>query len=115
MHTAFGRMNVNKQGENMEKKISKISELRGYIKDVNIDAEVVDIGELREYNGSPVVTVTLDDGTGKCELGLWNEDIDKVRMNDKVLIRSALFEGKYYEGTPKITLGNFGELVVLDK
>lgn len=108
-------MNVNKQGDNMEKKISKIIELRQYMKDVNLDVEVVDIGEIREYNGSPVVTVTLEDDTGKCELGLWNEDIEKVKMNDKVLIRKALFEGKFYEGTPKITLGKFGELVVLDE
>jgi len=104
----------------MNKKINKILELYEGKKDVNINAKIIDISEVREIKDrydskkkSAVATVVLNDGSGECEVGVWNEQINSVKMNDNVLIRNAYCKGSY-ENRLKLTLGKYGSLVVVN-
>ncbi len=92
-----------------------ISELKPGTGNVNIEAEVTSTDEPREINkygrSLRVANIGIKDDSGSITLVLWNEDIDRVKVGDKIKIESGYVNE--WQGTPQLTLGRSGKLTVL--
>jgi len=87
------------------------------IREGNVDVvvEVVDKGEVREFQkfGKPgrVCNAKIKDESGDMVLTLWNEDIDKVKVGDKIHIKNGYVSE--WQGEPQLSTGRFGELEIV--
>ena len=87
------------------------------IREGNVDlvVEVIDKGEVKEFSkfGKPgkVCNAKVKDDSGEVTLTLWNEDIDKVKVGDKVHIKNGYV--REWQGEPQLSTGRFGELEVI--
>lgn len=84
---------------------------------VDIVVEVVSKEEVREFQkfGKPgrVCNAKVKDDSGEVVLTLWNEDIDKVNVGDKIHIKNG-WVGEW-QGEPQLSTGRFGEMEVVGK
>jgi len=82
---------------------------------VEIEVDIVDIGEAREFEKfgrtGKVATAIAKDETGDIKLTLWNEDIDKIKPGDKVKISNGYVSE--WQGEPQLTTGKFGKLEIV--
>ncbi len=82
---------------------------------VDIVVEVVDKGDVREFEkfGKPgrVCNAKVKDDSGEITLTLWNEDIDKIKVGDKLHIKNG-YVGEW-QGEPQLGAGKFGEIEVV--
>lgn len=94
-----------------------IKDLKPRMGSVNLVVTVVDKGDAREFDKfgkkGRVCTATVQDDTGKVALTLWNEDVDKVGVGDKVEMANG-WVGEY-QGELQLSAGKFGQLKVLEK
>lgn len=95
----------------------EITDLKPKQGSVEIVAEVIEKGEIREFQkfGRPgrVCTAKIKDDTGEIALTLWNEDIDKVDVGDKIKIENGYVNE--WQGELQLTTGRFGKLEVIEK
>jgi replication factor A1 len=86
------------------------------MKRVSIEAKVVEKTETREvtsryknetYN---VATAMIADDTGTIKLTLWNEQINKVNVENKVKIENGYISS--FRGELQLNVGKFGSLSV---
>ena len=93
----------------------KISELQVNQRNVDIEAEIVDISEVREFSkfGRPgkVATAMIKDDSGEVQLTLWNEQIDSVKKGDKIKIKKAYV--KEWQGEKQLSIGRYGSIEVI--
>lgn len=93
----------------------KISELKPRQSNVNVEVEVVELGEIREFQkfGRPgrVCTATVKDDSGQIKLTLWNEDIDKAKPGTKIRITNGYVNE--FQGEMQLTAGRFGKLEIV--
>ena len=95
----------------------KIGEIRDGDRNVNVTAKVIEKSEAREvrskYNNETykVADATLEDETGTIKLTLWNEQINQVRVNDRVKIENGYI--KSFRGELQLNSGKYGTLTVL--
>ena len=93
----------------------KISELKPKQGGVEITAEIVDIGPVREFQkfGTPgrVASATIKDDSGEMTLTLWNEQIDQVSQGDKIEIKDGYVNE--WQGNKQLTTGKKGTLTKL--
>ena len=65
----------------------QIKDLKPKMGSVDIIADVIDVGETREFQkfgkAGKVATAIAKDETGDIKLTLWNEDIEKVKQVTK--------------------------------
>ena len=84
---------------------------------VDIVVEVVDKGEVREFQkfgrSGKVCTATAKDETGEIKLTLWNDDVDKINVGDKVHLTNGYVNE--FQGEKQLTTGKFGKLEVVGK
>lgn len=77
--------------------------------------EITEIGDIREFQKfgktGRVATAILKDETGEIKLSLWNEQIDNLKVGDKVRITNGYVNE--WQGEPQLTTGKFGKLEVL--
>ena len=82
---------------------------------VDIVVEIVDKGEVRQFQkfGKPgrVCNAKIKDDSGEVTLTLWNEDIDKVKVGDKIHIKDG-WVGEW-QGEPQLSTGRNGTLEVV--
>mgnify|MGYP001463149580 FL=1 len=82
---------------------------------VDITADVVDVGEVREFEkfgrSGRVATAILKDETGDVKLTLWNEQIDQVKAGDKIHITNGYVSE--WQGEPQLTTGKMGKLEIV--
>jgi ssDNA-binding replication factor A large subunit len=82
---------------------------------IDIVVEIVEKSDVREFSkfGKPgrVCNAQVKDDTGSVTLTLWNEDIDKIKVGDKVHIKNG-YVGEW-QGEPQLSSGRFGELEVV--
>ncbi len=94
-----------------------IKDLKPRMGSVNLVVTVVDKGDAREFDKfgkkGRVCTATVQDETGKVALTLWNEDVDKVGVGDKLEMTNG-WVGEY-QGELQLSAGKFGQLKVLEK
>ncbi|MBW2992346.1 hypothetical protein KY345_03975 [Candidatus Woesearchaeota archaeon] len=83
---------------------------------VEVEAEVVDKGEIREFQKfgkiGRVCNAKIKDSTGTIALTLWNEQIDQVKIGDKIKITNGYVNE--WQGEMQLTTGKFGKLEVLE-
>ena len=82
---------------------------------VEVVATIKDIEEPREFEkfGKPgrVANATIEDGSGSIKLTLWNDQIDKVKVGDKIHITNGYVNE--WQGESQLTTGKFGQLEVV--
>lgn len=93
----------------------KINELQAKQGKVDIELEVVEKGEAREFTKfgmvGKVCSCKAKDDTGEITLTLWNEQVDQVNTGDKVKIANG-YVGEY-QGELQLSTGKFGKLEVV--
>jgi replication factor A1 len=91
----------------------KISELSSGQGKVELDLEVKSLGEAREFEkyGKTlrVSSATVSDGEGDIILSLWNDDIDKVKVGDKIKVENGYVSE--FQGKLQLSAGKFGKII----
>jgi len=94
-----------------------ISDLKTGQGSVEVEAEVTEIEEPRTFNKFGreirVCNATVKDDSGNVKLTLWNDDIEKVSVGDKIKITNGYVNE--FQGEKQLTTGKFGKLEVLGK
>lgn len=84
---------------------------------VEVVAEVIEKGEVREFQkfgkSGRVCTAKIKDDSGEMALTLWNEDINKVNIGDKIRIENGYVSE--WQGELQLTTGRFGKLEIIEK
>lgn len=93
-----------------------ISQLRDNMRKVEVSGKIVEKSEPREVTlrtgqKARVADLTLEDETGKVKLTLWDEQIDKVEVNDVVRIENGYVNS--FRGEIRLNVGRFGKIEVL--
>ena len=93
----------------------KISELQPKMGNVDITVEVVEKGDVREFqkfgNTGRVCNAVVKDDSGTVKLTLWNDDIDKVNVGDKITLTNGYVNE--YQGDMQLTTGRQGKMEVV--
>lgn len=97
----------------------KVSELNPSSRAVNVLAKVVSKSEIRNIaagrDGSPhkVSDAFVGDETGSVYLTLWDDNIDKVKESDTVLVKNGYVN--LFRGNIRLNIGKYGTLEVSDQ
>ena len=82
---------------------------------VDITVEVVEKGEIKEFEKfgrqGRLCEIKVKDSTGEIEMTLWNDQIDKVNVGDKLKITNGYVSE--FQGQKKLTTGKFGSLEIV--
>lgn len=94
----------------------KIKDLKNGMKEVNVEAKVLEKTATREvmsrYKNEKyrVATAVIADETGKIKLTLWNEQIEQVNEDDKVTVENGYVTS--FRGEIQLNIGRYGTLTV---
>lgn len=95
----------------------KIAELQPKQGNVDIEVEVVEKGDIREFEkfgrSGRVCNAKAKDDSGEIKLSLWNEQIDQVQPGAKVKITNGYVNE--WQGEKQLTTGKFGQLEILEE
>ena len=95
----------------------EIKDLHAKQGNVELTAEVVEKGNVRTFDKfgkqGRVCNAKINDGTGTITLTLWNEEIDKIDVGDKIKITNG-YVGEW-QGELQLGAGKFGKLEVVEK
>ncbi|MCJ7633337.1 hypothetical protein MUP77_13240 [Candidatus Bathyarchaeota archaeon] len=97
-------------------KQKRIDELKSGMKKINVDARIVDIPPRKlvttEFgNQFYVSNVKIADDTGSIRLSLWNGQIEKVHVGDKVEIENCYVSS--FAGEQQLRIGRNGMISVM--
>ena len=92
-----------------------IKDLQARQGQVDLIAEVTEKGDIREFDKfgkkGRVCNAKIKDATGDVKLTLWNEQIDQIKVGDKVhIINGWVAE---WQGEKQLSTGKFGQLEVV--
>ena len=94
-----------------------IKDLEARQGNVDIVVEVTEISEAKEFEKfgkqGKVANAIVKDESGEIKLTLWNDDIDKVKVGDKVHIING-YVGEW-QGEKQLSTGKFGQLELVEK
>lgn len=94
----------------------KIKELEDGMKRVNIVAKVIEKSDPREVHSRTkdttynVADAVISDETGTTKLTLWNEQIDRVNVNDTIKIENGYVTS--FRGEIQLNVGRYGTLTI---
>jgi len=94
----------------------EIKDLRNGMKRVTVEAKVVEKGDPREVKSRykdetyQVADAIIADETGSIKLTLWNEQIDQVKVDNKIKIENGYVTS--FKGEVQLNVGKFGKLTV---
>jgi len=94
----------------------KIRDLRNGMKNVSVEAKIVEKSEAREVLSRfkdetyRVATAVIADETGKIKLTLWNDQINQVNINDTVKVENGYVTS--FKGEIQLNVGKYGTLTV---
>ena len=95
----------------------QIKHLKANQKKVTLKVKITDFGDLRNFykfgKGGRVCTALGKDETGRICIPLWNEEIDKVKIGDTILITGGYTN--MFQGVLQLNAGRFGKIEVLDE
>lgn len=84
---------------------------------VDITLDVVEKGEIRSFNKfgkeGRVCNATGRDDTGTIKVSLWNDEIEKVNVGDKIKITNGYVNE--WQGELQLSAGKFGKLEIVGK
>jgi replication factor A1 len=99
-----------------ERKTLKIKELRDGMKKVTVEAKVMEKSETREVVSRfkdetyKVATALIVDDTGSIKLTLWNDQIERVNVNNTVKVDNGYITS--FRGEIQLNTGKYGTLTV---
>ena len=94
----------------------KIRDLRNGMKNVSVEAKIVEKSEAREVLSRfkdetyRVATAVISDETGKIKLTLWNDQINQVNINNTVKVEKGYVTS--FKGEIQLNVGKYGILTV---
>lgn len=94
----------------------KIGELKDGMKRVSVEAKVTEKSDPREVlsrfkdQTHKVATAMIEDETGTIKLTLWNEQIDRVNVNDRIKVENGYVTS--FRGEIQLNVGRYGTLTV---
>ncbi len=95
----------------------EIKDLHARQGDVELVAEVIEKAQPRTFEKfgkqGRVCNAKIKDATGTVSLTLWNEDVDKVDVGDKIKISKG-YVGEW-QGELQLSAGKFGVIEVVEK
>lgn len=95
----------------------KVKDLKPGTGKVDIEVEVVDVGEPKTFEkfgrSGKVVNATVKDDTGSIKMSFWNENADKVKPGMKVKVTNGYVNE--FQGESQLTAGKFGNLEFLEE
>jgi len=90
----------------------KISDINPNLKAVELEAQITDISPIKEFSkfgkAGRLAIATLKDDSGTIPLALWDEQIDKVKIGDKIIFRGFV---KEWRGELQLQTGRSGEII----
>ena len=93
----------------------QINELKPRQGNVEIAGIIIDKSSPREFNKSGsqgrVCNAKLKDDSGQITLSLWNEQVDQVKVGDKIQIKNGYVSE--WQGEMQLSTGKFGTLEVV--
>lgn len=93
----------------------KLVEIRPNQGKINVEAVIVEMDSPREINSASgslkVANAVIQDDSGKLKLTLWNAEIEKVKVGDKIRITNGF--AKEYRDEIQLSAGKFGKLEVI--
>lgn len=95
----------------------KVTDLRDRTSVDEIELEIIDKEEPRDFqsqsgSSGQVCNATGKDDTGEVTVTLWNEEIDLVDVGETIRITNGW--AKEYQGEIELSAGKYGELEVVD-
>lgn len=94
-----------------------IKDLQAKQGQVDLIAEVIEKGDIREFEKfgrkGRVCSARVKDGSGEMILSLWNEQIDMVKVGNKIHIINGYVSE--WQGEKQLTTGRFGQLEVIEE
>ena len=95
----------------------KVSELQARQGKVNIELEIISVETPREFNKfgntGRVANAAAKDDSGEIKLTLWNDEIEKVNIGDKIKITNGYCSE--FQGEKQLTSGKFGQIEKLEE
>lgn len=94
----------------------KIKDLQDGMKAVSVEAKVVEKSDPREVmsrfknESLKVADAMIADDTGMIKLTLWNEQIDRVNVNNLVKVENGYVTS--FRGAIQLNIGKYGKLTV---
>ena len=106
-----------KVDQKLTKPNKKIGNLRVGMKRINVKGKITEIPPVHQVftrfgNQSYVSNVKIADETGTIRLSLWNKQIEKVHVEDKVEITNGYVSS--FAGEPQLRIGRTGTMSVID-
>ncbi len=93
----------------------EIKDIKPNTGNIEIEAEVVEIGEVREFNkfgrAGKVANAKIKDSSGEITLTLWNDQVDQVKAGDKIKLTNGW--ASEYKEEVQVSTGKFGKLEVI--
>jgi len=84
---------------------------------VDVVVDVVSKDEPRTFEkfgkSGRVCNATIRDSSGQLKLTLWNDDIDQVRVGDKIHIQNGWCSE--YKGEKQLSTGKFGKIEIIER
>ena len=95
----------------------QIKDLKANQKKITIKVKITDFGDSRNFykfgKGGRICTALGKDETGRICIPLWNEEIDKVKIGDTILITGGFTN--VFQDLLQLNAGRFGTIEVLDE
>jgi replication factor A1 len=94
-----------------------ISELQAGQGKIDVTGIVTEIGETRTFDkfgkSGQVANAKIKDDSGEVALTLWNDQVDQVKVGDKVNITNGYV--REWQGELQLSTGKFGKLEVVSE
>lgn len=111
----MARLSSQKPEDYWSERKMQVKELQPKQGKVEIELEVTEKGDIREFNKfgntGRVCNAVAKDETGTIKLTLWNEQIDQVKVGDKIKISNGYVNE--FQDEKQLTTGKFGTLEIL--
>jgi replication factor A1 len=94
--------------------VMKIAEIQRGMSNVSVEGKIVDIGEAREvntrYGKKTVADAMIEDDSGQIKVSLWENQINTIRVGDKVIVDGAYITE--FRDTLQLNIPRSGKLEV---
>lgn len=95
--------------------MTKTSDVRPGMRNLNLDLRVIEKEETHHFQTDKgegrVATAICEDDAGEIKVSLWNEDVDRVEVGDRIKIRNGY--SRLFKDEVHISAGKYGELEIL--
>ena len=84
--------------------------------DIDLTLTITEKGEIRTFEKfgrtGRVCNLKAKDDSGEIKLTLWNDEIDKVNVGDRIHLKKGWCSE--YRGEKQLSSGKFGEIIILE-